>query len=673
MCFATNKERLFSRMSRVKSRTQIEICGDCGGDPSWASINRGILLCSECCSVHRSLGRHISQVKSLRQGSWPPSVFTFVNALNSHGANSVWEHCLMDSVAPKGLKRKPTPKDPLHPTKADFIRAKHVNLSFVLKPNSLQLEDGGGGNLENELSKQLRASVRSANLEMSLRFLVQGADPNYYHEETGSTPLHVAAKSGQASQIELLIVYGADVAAKDSQGNTAIEIARNNKNFAIADRLTEALYEVTDRLTMFLGGKKPDHASGQHFTFPEQTNIEISEQLKIARGKLQLVPNRMFEELVMDLYDEVDRREMEAIWATSALNPDIGAVPFLPTNPHLSATRNQGRQKLARFSPSEFAGLVTDVLVDARRRQNMAALRPIDSPLIPNIALLRQQTNRQSNLSDDEPLYDAVASDDDYAALVPAPQQTFVHKGPINTISNTEVENLRRKLLESFSEIDELKSMVEKLSFENDQLKSRIDPNDTTADFDVPLRIDIQTNGADETETENEPVSDGRSSKRPVSMFEPREGPYTKAQQIPESRTTNSMYQMAVQKRVDPTLPLSEEVKHRTDLVTRRIQELWSAMQDVTLKDAFVPCSERIRVAVAELAAIFPTAIVDETIKTALKQLNQNTGNIQTSCTRLQRALLNDDITTSDLFMQEVRNYAYNLAMATKMLVTQFP
>lgn len=94
-------------------------------------------------------------------------------------------------------------------------------------------------------------------------------------------------------------------------------------------------------------------------------------------------------------------------------------------------------------------------------------------------------------------------------------------------------------------------------------------------------------------------------------MFEPREGPYTKVQQIPESRTTNSMYQMAAQKRLDPTLPLSEEVKHRTDLVTRRIQELWSAMQDVTLKDAFVPCSERIRVAVAELVAIFPTVIFD--------------------------------------------------------------
>lgn len=154
-------------------------------DPSWASINRGILLCAECCSIHRSLGRHISQVKSLRQGSWSPAVLNYVNAINAHGANSVWEHCLMDAVAPKNLKRKPSPKDPLHPTKAEFIRAKHVNLSFILKPNPQQVDgDGGPVNLEIELSKQLHASVRSANLETSLRLLVQGADPNYFNEVT---------------------------------------------------------------------------------------------------------------------------------------------------------------------------------------------------------------------------------------------------------------------------------------------------------------------------------------------------------------------------------------------------------------------------------------------------------------------------------------------------------
>lgn len=90
----------------------------------------------------------------------------------------------MDAVAPKNLKRKPSPKDPLHPTKAEFIRAKHVNLSFILKPSPQQIDENGGNsaNLESELSKQLHASVRSANLETSLRLLVQGADPNYFNE-----------------------------------------------------------------------------------------------------------------------------------------------------------------------------------------------------------------------------------------------------------------------------------------------------------------------------------------------------------------------------------------------------------------------------------------------------------------------------------------------------------
>lgn len=216
-------------MSRIRSRAQVEVCGDCGAsglcylsndltpvihrafaphknklnrisfhsysntfctsilcsprlDPSWASINRGILLCAECCSIHRSLGRHISLVKSLRQGCWSPAVLNYVNTINAHGANSVWEHCLMDAVAPKNLKRKPSPKDPLHPTKAEFIRAKHVNLSFILKPNVQQMETDDNINLEIELSKQLHASVRSGNLETSLRLLVQGADPNFFHE-----------------------------------------------------------------------------------------------------------------------------------------------------------------------------------------------------------------------------------------------------------------------------------------------------------------------------------------------------------------------------------------------------------------------------------------------------------------------------------------------------------
>uniref|UniRef100_A0A182WBD1 Arf-GAP domain-containing protein n=1 Tax=Anopheles minimus TaxID=112268 RepID=A0A182WBD1_9DIPT len=698
-------------MSRAKSRIQTDVCGDCcSADPSWASINRGILLCADCCSIHRSLGRHISQVKSLRQGSWQPSVLNFVNQLNAHGANSVWEHLLLDSAAPKNLKRKPTPKDAVHPTKADFIRAKHVQLAYVLKP-TFQAEEGSS--LELELSKQLHASVRAGNLETSLRLLVQGADPNFYHEDKGSTPLHVAVKSGQLSQIELLLVYGADVNALDAQGNTPLELARQAKHSVIAERLLEVMYEVTDRLTFFLIGKKPNHASGQHLLIPGQSKKEMSEQLKIARGKLQLVPNRMFEELVMDLYDEVDRRETEAIWATSALNPDSGAVPFLPTNPHLSATRNQGRQKLARFSQQEFAGLLMDVLLDAHRRQNMANLRPIDGPLPVGLAQLKAASLgpsslggiRDSNLSDDEPLYDAVASDDDYAALAPVAQQALVNKSSPAAVSNVEVETLRQRVQDQELTIHELRSMIQKLASENNQLKSTID----TKEHEVQLRIDSHLNGsgASEGSPERDPntqeakqaaaaAAAAAYAKRPVSMYETRQTPRD------ESRPpiTQSLYSMAPASgdNMNPTTPPSngssplpsfEEVKRRTDVVARRIKELFAAMKDLSQREAFVPSAERIRQAVIDLMALFPASLIaSDSLRGALQQLNFHGNLIQAECARLQQCLaaesgagtavpnggppgtgkpLAESIQQS---MEQVRGCAYDLAMSTKILIT---
>lgn len=58
---------------------------------------------------------------------------------------------------------------------------------------------------------------------------------------------------------------------------------------------------------------------------------------------LQL-PERLFVELARDLYDEVDRRECEAVWlggGASLVGADRQAVPFLPVSPELSSTRNQ--------------------------------------------------------------------------------------------------------------------------------------------------------------------------------------------------------------------------------------------------------------------------------------------------------------------------------------------
>ncbi len=39
-------------------------------DPTWASYNIGIFICQECAGIHRSLGAHISKVKSIHLDNW---------------------------------------------------------------------------------------------------------------------------------------------------------------------------------------------------------------------------------------------------------------------------------------------------------------------------------------------------------------------------------------------------------------------------------------------------------------------------------------------------------------------------------------------------------------------------------------------------------------------------
>uniref|UniRef100_A0A8C8S586 GIT ArfGAP 1 n=1 Tax=Pelusios castaneus TaxID=367368 RepID=A0A8C8S586_9SAUR len=391
-------------MSRKVPRA--EVCADCSApDPGWASINRGVLICDECCSVHRSLGRHISIVKHLRHSPWPSTLLQMVHTLASNGANSIWEHSLLDPAQVQSGRRKANPQDKVHPTKSEFIRAKYQMLAFVHK---LPCRDDDGVTAK-DLSKQLHSSVRTGNLETCLRLLSLGAQPNFFHPEKGTTPLHVASKAGQILQAELLVVYGADPGAPDVNGRTPIDYARQAAQHELADRLVECQYELTDRLAFYLCGRKPDHRNG-HYIIPQMADsLDLSELAKVAKKKLQALSNHLFEELAMDVYDEVDRRENDAVWLTtqnhSTLVTERSAVPFLPVNPEYSATRNQGRQKLARFNAREFATLIIDILSEAKRRQQGKTLvSPTDAADYP----LRSQSEL-----DDQHDYDSVASDED--------------------------------------------------------------------------------------------------------------------------------------------------------------------------------------------------------------------------------------------------------------------
>ncbi|XP_053446016.1 ARF GTPase-activating protein GIT2 isoform X9 [Nycticebus coucang] len=615
-----------------------EVCADCNGpDPSWASVNRGTFICDECCSVHRSLGRHISQVRHLKHTPWPPTLLQMVETLYNNGANSIWEHSLLDPASIMSGRRKANPQDKVHPNKAEFIRAKYQMLAFV---HRLPCRDDDSVTAK-DLSKQLHSSVRTGNLETCLRLLSLGAQANFFHPEKGNTPLHVASKAGQILQAELLAVYGADPGTLDSSGKTPVDYARQGGHHELAERLIEIQYELTDRLAFYLCGRKPDHKNGQHFVIPQMadSSLDLSELAKAAKKKLQSLSNHLFEELAMDVYDEVDRRETDAVWLAtqnhSTLVTETTVVPFLPVNPEYSSTRNQGRQKLARFNAHEFATLVIDILSDAKRRQQGSPL----SSSKDNVELILKTVSNQHSVEsqdNDQPDYDSVASDEDTdleTTISKANRQKSLDSdlsdGPVTVQEFLEVKNA---LVASEAKIQQLMKA------------SRLEKQNSTPESDY-----------DNTPNDMEADDTGSSRKgRQRSMVWPGDS------SVPD---TAEPYVAP-----SPTLPSTEDVIRKTEQITKNIQELLRAAQE-NKHDSYIPCSERIHVAVTEMAALFPKKPKSDMVRTSLRLLTSSAYRLQSEC---KKTLPGDSSLPTDvqLVTQQVIQCAYDIAKAAKQLVT---
>ncbi|XP_026980325.1 ARF GTPase-activating protein GIT2 isoform X14 [Sagmatias obliquidens] len=630
-----------------------EVCADCSGpDPSWASVNRGTFICDECCSVHRSLGRHISQVRHLKHTPWPPTLLQMVETLYNNGANSIWEHSLLDPASLISGRRKANPQDKVHPNKAEFIRAKYQMLAFV---HRLPCRDDDSVTAK-DLSKQLHSSVRTGNLETCLRLLSLGAQANFFHPEKGNTPLHVAAKAGQILQAELLAVYGADPGTQDASGKTPVDYARQGGHHELAERLVEIQYELTDRLAFYLCGRKPDHKNGQHFIIPQMadSSLDLSELAKAAKKKLQSLSNHLFEELAMDVYDEVDRRETDAVWLAtqnhSTLVTETTVVPFLPVNPEYSSTRNQGRQKLARFNAHEFATLVIDILSDAKRRQQGS---PLSSSKDNVELILKTISNQHSGESqdNDQPDYDSVASDEDTDLDTTASKahrqkslDSDLSDGPVTVQEFMEVKNA---LVASEAKIQQLMKVNNNLS---DELRimqkkaSRLEKQNSTpeSDYDnTPNDRDLDDLGSSRKGRQRSTVWQGDGSGPDVA--EPHKAP-------------------------SPVFPSTEDVIRKTEQITKNIQELLRAAQE-NKHDSYIPCSERIHVAVTEMAALFPKKPRSDMVRTSLRLLTSSAYRLQSEC---KKTLPGDPGPPTDiqLVTQQVIQCAYDIAKAAKQLVT---
>ncbi|GAA5981272.1 hypothetical protein JCM10908_004048 [Rhodotorula pacifica] len=115
------KARNARRIAEFAAQAGNDRCADCSAaNPKWASWNLGITLCIRCSGVHRSLGTHISKVKSIDLDDWTDEQVAAMEAIGNVRSNAIFEAAL-----PQDAHAALTDA-----TIAPFIREKYVEGRF---------------------------------------------------------------------------------------------------------------------------------------------------------------------------------------------------------------------------------------------------------------------------------------------------------------------------------------------------------------------------------------------------------------------------------------------------------------------------------------------------------------------------------------------------------------
>ncbi|XP_046683093.1 centaurin-gamma-1A isoform X3 [Homalodisca vitripennis] len=251
---------LQSIRTRVPGNTH---CVDCDApNPEWASLNLGVLMCIECCGVHRNLGSHISRVRSLHLDEWPPGHLAVMLSIGNAMGNSVWEAVVRE-------RAKPTPGSSRE-EKERWIRSKYEAKEFLPSlPTSPSLPSS---------IQQLFDAICRSDMKSLLLLLAHGGSDmanTVLSPRDLRTPLHLACAMGNLPMAQLLIWYNANVKSVDQDGRTCLALARAAHRAAGASESSGAQAGALVELLVATGA--PEHASNP--TTARHNNIPALDKL----------------------------------------------------------------------------------------------------------------------------------------------------------------------------------------------------------------------------------------------------------------------------------------------------------------------------------------------------------------------------------------------------------
>lgn len=204
-------------------------CADCGSGSKveWASINLGIILCIECSGIHRSLGTHISKVRSLTLDitSYTPDIIELLLLVGNRISNMIWEAKLDPSL-------KPGPQA-TREQRLKFITAKYTDRVYV-EPISATLSRYPTAD------DTLLAAIKRNEVQQVIYALALKANPNVLDKVRGTHPIFLA-------------LAAADPASPSPSPNAGPDASDNNRvvTFPVAEMLIQNGAEVPTTMPAF--------------------------------------------------------------------------------------------------------------------------------------------------------------------------------------------------------------------------------------------------------------------------------------------------------------------------------------------------------------------------------------------------------------------------------------
>ena len=112
-------QAVFGRM--MEADPENRFCADCHSkNPRWASTNLGVFICIKCAGIHRSIGTHVTKVKSISLDGWEEAQLAVMRRVGNTNGRRIWE-----ATMPENVRRERPNENASSAVLDHWIRAKY--------------------------------------------------------------------------------------------------------------------------------------------------------------------------------------------------------------------------------------------------------------------------------------------------------------------------------------------------------------------------------------------------------------------------------------------------------------------------------------------------------------------------------------------------------------------